>query len=63
MFALLDDVFTEDDAFSNEKIKKGMGRLYREWKRIRTLMDPDFDRKRFSHKRVRRGLNVADDGS
>lgn len=60
MFSVLDDVFEEEDAFSHEKIKTSLGRIYREWKRIRTILDPDFDPHRYNHKRkpVRKGLHV-----
>lgn len=41
-FAMLDDVFTEDDAFDDPKKKIGFGRLYEEWKRCRGVLDPEF---------------------
>jgi hypothetical protein len=44
MFAMADDVFTEDDALSDEhKAKIGLGRLYEEWKRCRKKLDPTFE--------------------
>lgn len=43
MYAACDDVFTEDDAFSEEHIQQSLGRIYRAWKRTRKDMDPDFD--------------------
>lgn len=43
MFAMCDDVFTEDDALSDpKKVKIGIGRIYEEWKRCRTKLDPGF---------------------
>jgi hypothetical protein len=39
-FSVLDDVFTEDDAFSKARV--GMGRLYRAWKEARKVLDPEF---------------------
>lgn len=56
MFSVLDDVFTEEDAFSNEKIKTSLGRIYRAWKKVRTIMDPDFDSERWRHNRRRKGM-------
>ena len=53
LFAVCDDVFTEEDAFSNEHIKKSLGRIHREWKKTRGKLDPDFDPKRYP-KRPRR---------
>lgn len=49
MFAAVDDVFGEDDAFSPGKIYNGMGRIYRAWKASRLQMDPDFDPRRWRH--------------
>lgn len=43
MFAMCDDVFTEDDALIDPtKAKMGLGRIYEEWKRCRTKLDPGF---------------------
>lgn len=43
MFATCDDVFTEDDALADpKKAKIGLGRIYEEWKRCRTKLDPGF---------------------
>jgi len=44
--AVVDDVFTEDDALSPEKRQTGMGRMYRAWKQWRTEVDPDFNPQR-----------------
>lgn len=42
-FSVMDDVFTEDDAFSEPKIKMGMGRMYRAWVDCRRALDPEFN--------------------
>lgn len=43
MFAMCDDVFTEDDALIDpNKAKMGFGRIYEEWKRCRSAMDPGY---------------------
>lgn len=43
MFAMCDDVFTEDDALIDPaKAKMGFGRIYEEWKRCRKKLDPEF---------------------
>lgn len=44
-FAEIDDIFTEDDALSPAKRQMGMGRAYRAWKRVRVVMDPEWDPK------------------
>lgn len=46
MFAMCDDVFTEDDAMAKEKRRMTMGRIYEEWKRCRAILDPTFDPKK-----------------
>ena len=45
MWAVLDAVFTEDDALSKEKRQTTVGRCYEQWKRTRAQLDPDFDPK------------------
>lgn len=52
LFAQLDAVFTEDDALSPSKRKMSLGRCYEEWKRCRTVLDPEFDPK--NHQRPSR---------
>lgn len=54
MFAMCDDVFTEDDALSPEKRQMSLGRIYEEWKRCREKLDPEFDRR--SDERPKRWL-------
>ena len=43
LFAVVDAVFTEDDALSPEKRKMSIGRIYEQWKRSRKMIDPEFD--------------------
>lgn len=50
LFATVDDVFTTEDAFSQEHIKKSLGRIYREWKKTRAKLDPNFDPKNYPKK-------------
>lgn len=50
MFAMVDDVFTEDDALSKEKRRMSLGRIYEEWKRCRADLDPKFNPKK--HDRI-----------
>lgn len=47
MFAVVDDVFTEEDAFQMDKMKAGFGRIYRQWKSSREMIDPDFKSGRY----------------
>ena len=47
LFAVVDDVLTIEDAFSQEHIKKSLGRIHREWKKCRGSIDPEFDPKRY----------------
>ena len=42
LFAVVDDVFTEDEAFAPENLRAGLGRIYRQWKKSRKVLDPDF---------------------
>jgi hypothetical protein len=42
LFAVVNDVFTEDDALMATKRKMSLGRIYEQWKRTRDAMDPDF---------------------
>ena len=51
LFAVTDDVFTEVDAFSAEKRQASLGRIYRQWKRTRKSLDPDFDPKMYRRPR------------
>jgi hypothetical protein len=46
MFAMCDDVFTEDDALSKAKRRMSLGRIYEEWKRCRKVLDPKFNPER-----------------
>lgn len=43
LLATVDDVFTEEGAFSEEHIRKSLGRIYRQWKKTRAELDPDFN--------------------
>jgi hypothetical protein len=43
MFAACDDVFTTEDSFAPEHIHKSLGRIYRQWKKTRAELDPDFN--------------------
>lgn len=47
LFADVNDVFTETDAMSQEKLRMGMGRMYRAWKRVCIALDPDFRADRY----------------
>lgn len=60
LFAVVDAVFTEEDALTTHK-QVTLGRIYEEWKRCRTALDPDFDVKSYEplkQKVKRRGLHV-----
>lgn len=51
LFAMVDDVLTEPDAFENTRT--GMGRIYREWKAARAILDPEFNPDHFKiHKSI-----------
>lgn len=72
LFAVVDDVMTEEDAFSAQHIKKSMGRINRQWKLTRAQLDPDFDPKRYPKRprkrkkpkgTVRERLNLDGDDS
>lgn len=47
LFAVVDDVFEEPDAFAPNRIHASLGRIYREWLDAREALDPDFDRARY----------------
>lgn len=49
MFAVVDDVMTEHDAFAPGQIHKSLGRIYRGWLDSREALDPEFDRERYRH--------------
>lgn len=49
LFAVVNDVMEEPDAFSDEKLKPSLGRIYREWLNARSQLDPEFDKERFRH--------------
>jgi hypothetical protein len=49
LFAAVDDVMTEHDAFAPEAIHKSLGRIYRSWLDTREALDPEFDRDRYRH--------------
>jgi hypothetical protein len=49
LFATVDDVMSEHDAFDEANIHKSLGRIYREWLDTREALDPDFDRERYRH--------------
>lgn len=59
LFAVVDDVMSEPDAFEADKIKKSLGRVYREWRdNTRPALDPEFDRQQYRHdmkKRKKKG--------
>lgn len=59
LFAVVDDVFTEEGAFTQEHIKKSLGRIHREWKKTRAALDPEFDPKDYE----KRPRTVATSGS
>lgn len=62
MFSVVDDVLTEEDAFDANKLQAGMGRIYRQWMRTRTVLDPNFDKTKYQHgtrsKRPAKGQQV-----
>lgn len=50
LFAVVDDVMTEHDAFEPGQIHKSLGRVYREWRdNTRPALDSEFDRERYRH--------------
>ncbi len=49
LFAAVDDVMDEPDAFAPESIHKSLGRIYRQWMDTREALDPKFDRARYRH--------------
>lgn len=51
LFAVVNDVFEEDDAFDSEHMRMGFARIYREWKKVREAFDPDWKRKREERRR------------
>lgn len=57
LFSTVDDVFTEEGAFSEEHIRKSLGRIHRGWKSTRAALDPTFDPKHYE-KKPRVGLSV-----
>lgn len=66
LFALVDDVFTEDDAMDPSKRQIGMGRIYEQWKRTRAALDPSWDpaevgRRRMGRAWKRRGDRQEDE--
>lgn len=55
LFGTVDDVFTTEEAFSQDNIHKSLGRIYRSWKEVRADIDPDFDPEDYPKKpRVRK---------
>ena len=61
MFSVLDEVFGTEGAFDNANIHTSLGRLYREWIRIRTYFDPNFNSAKYRHdigKRRKRSLPI-----
>ena len=52
LFAVCDDVFTEDGALSPELRQVTLGRIYEEWQRTRKFFDPEFVAS--EHRRPRR---------
>lgn len=55
LFAEVDTVFFQDDAFAPPNMKYGFGRIYRAWKTAHMMLDPDFNMKRkvLAHKNNR----------
>lgn len=49
LFASVDDVMSEHNAFSESSIHKSLGRIYRQWMDTREALDPGFDRERYRH--------------
>lgn len=45
-WSVADDVFTTDEAMSQEHVYKTVGRLYRAWSEAKKEMDPDYDPER-----------------
>lgn len=65
LFGTVDDVFTTEDAFSQENIHKSLGRIYRSWKEVRADIDPKFDPDNYPKKprvrkkgSIKKGLSV-----
>lgn len=50
LFSETDCVFTEEGAFSQEHIRKSLGRLHRQWKRTRAQLDPEFNPSNYEKK-------------
>lgn len=42
LYAVVNDVFTEDDALSADKRQISLGRIYEQWKRCTAKLDPDW---------------------
>lgn len=57
LFATCDSVFTEEGAFSDEHIKKSLGRIFRTWKETRAALDPEFNPSDYERRPRRAGQN------
>lgn len=65
LFGTVDDVFTTEEAFSQDNIHKSLGRIYRSWKEVRSDLDPNFDPEDYPKKprvkkkgQIRKGLST-----
>lgn len=52
-WAGMDDIFSEDDALSDEKVRITAGRAYRYWVECRTMVDPNFVSREFREAKKR----------
>lgn len=43
LFSMCDDTFTEDQALTREHAQITAGRIYEQWKKTRSSLDPEFD--------------------
>lgn len=55
LFAVVDDVCQEPDLFEPAKYRATLGRIYRQWLKTRTALDPTFDSKRFRNMMKHKG--------
>lgn len=54
LFAEVDTVFEEHDSFDQNRINASLGRIYRQWVKTRSILDPGFDPKRYRYEQKRR---------
>jgi hypothetical protein len=50
LFSMCDDTFTEDEALTREHAQITAGRIYEQWKKTRSSLDPDFDPANFERR-------------